>query len=354
MKNYILHIGLPKTGTTALQRHYFSQLQDPTICYDPLPIVRSLREAIKLLDFDLLKKEDIELLRKVIEFQSSKIQQNNILISREILSQRLMKFDFMKRVHFLKSIFPDATVVLVLRYQPALLRSLYQQQILQRYILQPEEVFMPFSESLFLETDQWKTSMQIDIKEWDYTETIKYFRYSYGERFHVLFFENYLENIIEIGRKVLEYGGLYVDRKKTEHSLPKVNVSYDSATMSILLNISRYKWILNSYSGFDSSHIQNLMEQARRARYLFDAASVEDFLDRMENGQYKPHTTYSTFDIRLLKTIQKYNKLRERFIKSQRYRLPEPIKSYLEHEAKSLNASLVEVVDRQQIPKQYL
>lgn len=353
-KNYILHIGLPKTGTTALQKYYFSQLQNPSICYNPLPIVHPLVEAIKLLDFELLKKEDIALLNDVIQFQSSKIQQNNIFISREILSQRLMKFNFIRRGDFLKSIFPDATVVLVLRHQPTLLRSLYQQQVLQRYILQPEEVFIPFAECTFLPTEHWKTAMQIDVKKWDYKETIKHFRYHYGEKFHVLFFENHSKNIIEIGRNILEYAGFHVNKEDMDRTLPNVNVSYDSAAMHMFLSISRRQWALNSFSGFNSPRIQNLMEQAHRARYIFDATSVEDFLNRMENKLHRPNTTYSTFDKQLIKAIKKYRKLRKHFIKPQRYELPDPIKFYLEHESKSLNASLIEVIDKQEIPKQYL
>lgn len=354
MKNYILHIGLPKTGTTALQKYYFSSLQDPSICFNPPFIIRPLVQAIKLLDFGLLKQEDVKLLLDVITFQSSKLQQNNILISNELLSQRLMKFDFVKRGDFLKSIFSNSTIVLVLRYQPILLRSLYQQHVFQNYFLQPEEVFIPFAERRFLEAEYWKSSMQIDVKEWDYKETIKYFRYCYGEKFHVLFFENHSENIIEIGRNVLEHAGLHVDRENSDSHLPNANISYDSTMMSILLNITRRKLAFHAYSGFDSQHIQNLMGQAKRARYIFDATDIEDFLNRIGNKQHVLHTTYPKFDKRLLRFIKVHGKRHNRFIKSQRYELPKPIKSYLEYESKILNASLIEVVDRQKIPEQYL
>lgn len=116
MKNYILHIGVPKTGTTALQRHYFPRLKHPSICYNPSSIIGPLIQALRLLDFGALKKEDMKLLNNVVKYQSNKIPQDNILISRETLSQRLMKFDFVGRGRFLKSIFPNATIVLVLRY----------------------------------------------------------------------------------------------------------------------------------------------------------------------------------------------------------------------------------------------
>lgn len=357
MKNYILHIGLPKTGTTALQIYYFSKLREPSICYNPPSIVDPLIQAIKLLDFKALNNEDIKLLYDVIKWQENKILENNILISLELLSQRLMKFDYVGRADFLKSIFSDATIVLVLRYQPILLRSLYQQHIAENYFLMPEEVFIPFAARVFPEEERWKTSMQINVKEWDYKETIKIFSRCYGEQLHILFFENYSKNIMDLGRSILKYSGLHIDRGKLDSVLPeidKANVSYDSTRMSILLNIAHRKLAFHSNIGFDSQHIKGLLEKANQARYIFDATSKEDFLNRIKNQQDVSHNLYSMFDKNLLIIIKIYSKLRNLFIKRQRYDLPKSIKSYLEDESKTLNASLVEVVDKRKIPKQYL
>ncbi|MGA1868149.1 MAG: hypothetical protein ACMUJM_06335 [bacterium] len=299
----------------------------------------------------------MELLHDVVKWQSNKIPQNHILISLESLSQRLMKFDFVERGRFLKSIFPNATVILVLRYQPMLLRSLYQQHVFQNFFLKPEEVFVPFAEHVFPETEHWKATMQINVKEWDYKKIIKYFRHCYGEHFHVLFFENYSKSIIEIGRKILEYAGFHVAREKLNSflpNIPNINVSYDSTKMSMLLNIAHHKLAFHSNSGFNSQHMQDLMKQANQARYIFDATSIKDFLSRMESQQHVSRTIYSTFDKQLIRVISMYSKLRNHFIKPQRYELPESIKSYLECESKVLNASLIKIIDRQKIPMQYL
>lgn len=357
MKNVILHIGLPKTGTTALQRYYFSKLEESYICYNPSSILNPLVQAIKLLDFGMLKKDDLELLRDVVKWQSNKISQNDILISSETLSQRLMKFDFVGRVSFLKSIFPNATIVLVLRYQPMLLRSLYQQHVSQNYLLKPEEVFVPFAESVLTETDRWKDCMKINVKEWDYTETIRHFRRHYGEKFHVLFFENYSKNLMEIGRLILGHAGANFTEGKMNSfipKIPKINTSYDSATMNILLNIAHRKLAFHSYNSFDSQLMQGLMVQANQARYIFDATSINDFLCRIESKQPLMGTANSTVDKQLLRVVLIYSKLRNLFVKSQRFELPEPIKSYIECESKILNASLIDVVERQKIPNLYL
>ena len=353
MKNYILHIGLPKTGTTTLQRYYFPKLQQPSICYNPSSIIDPLVQALKLLDFGALKEEDMKFLNNVVKWQSNKIPQKNILISLEILSQRLLKFDFVERGRFLKSIFPNATIVLVLRYQPELLRSLYQQHVHQNYFLMPEEVFIPFAKHVFPETDHWKARMQINVKEWDYKETIKYFRHCYGKQFHVLFFENHSKNILDMGRSILKFAGFHVDNGRLNSFLTKTNVSYDSTIMSMVLNITHRKLAFHSNTGFDSLHIQDLMEQANQARFIFDSDSITNFLSRLEDQQHVSRSTCSKFDKQLLRIIKTYSKLRNNF-KSQRYELPEIIRSYLEQESKILNSSLNEVVDRQKIPKQYL
>lgn len=353
MKNYILHIGLPKTATSVLQKFFFSKLQQPSICYNPSFLIDPLVQALILLDFKALTKDDIKLLKDVVEYQSEKIPQKSILLSCELLSQRLLQFNYVARADFIKSIFPSATITLVLRYQPVLLKSLYQQHISQNYFLTPEEVFIPFSKQIFRQKERWKETMQIDVKEWNYVETIKYFKDHYEKRFNVLFFENYFKNIQDIGREVLAFSGFHVDSGILNSPLPKVNISYNSTSMGIILAIARRKLAFHPNVGFDSQHIQDLMEQYKQARFIFDAISVGDFLNRLKKRRHISHTVYSWSDKQLLRIIKGYSKIHG-YIKPQGYELPESIGSYLERESKILNSSLGKIVDRQMIPKQYL
>lgn len=353
MKNFILHIGLPKTANTTLQKYYFPNFQEPSICFNPYSIIDPLIQAIKLLDFGALTTDDTKLLNNIVESQSNKIPQNNILISLEHLSQRLLKFDFVGRVHFLEAIFPNATIVLVIRYQPVLLRSLYQQIVYQNYLLLPEEVFIPFSKLVFQESENWKASMQINVRDWDYKNAIKYFEQYYGEQFHVLFYENYSKRVQDIGKRILEVAGIHVDNGSLNSTLPHANVSYDSITMRIVLGMAYRKLAFHPNYGFNCRYMQDLMEQSTQARFLFDAKSVEEYIIRRNKQQYVSRNTYSIVDERLLRLIRRFSKVLNR-LNSQRYELPEPIKSYLENETKTMNSSLEDVVDRQSIPMQYL
>lgn len=353
MKNYILHIGLPKTGTTAIQKHYFRKLKHPSVCYNPSSIIDPLIEALKLLDFGLLEEREMRLLNDVIKYESERISERNILISLELLSQRLLKFNFAARGKFLNTLFPNATVACVLRYQPVLLRSLYQQHISQNYLLLPEEVFVPFTKHVFLESERWKACMQIDIKEWNYTEFIQRFRDYYGDNFHVLFFENYAKNILGIGKSILEFGGVHVEDETLDRSIPKSNVSYKMTTMNIIQTLIRYKLAFHENSGFDSRHLYDLMEQADQAKYILDADSIEGCQNRLANRRSASPAIRSGLDKQILRLIKRYDRAVHRF-KPQKYELPKAIGAYLESESKMLNTSLAEVVDKQLIPRRYL
>lgn len=350
MKNYILHIGLCKTATTAIQREYFPYLSQSQICYNPPLIVRSLTEALKLLDFEMLKKADLRLLRDVITDQETKILQQNVLISHEILSQRLGKFDFRKRGVFLKSIFPNATILLVLRYQPDLLRSLYQQYLHQNYLLKPEEVFIPFAKHLFLDTEHWKANMLIDIKEWNYTAVFQHFKSLYGKQFHVLFYENFPQ-ILDLGKAILTLADCQVDTE-VRNSLPKVNIRYSSVTVNLIFILYYLKLAFRANRSIDSRHIQDLMDQANQARFTFDASSVEDFLNRMKNTRPVSRISYNWLDAQFLKFLKNFNKICI-FFKCKAYKLPLFIEDELKREAMALNASLHEVINDQSIPERY-
>jgi hypothetical protein len=350
MKEYTLHIGLPKTGTTTLQEHFFSRLDLSCVCYNP-PIVRdALIESLKLLDFRMLKPTDVDLVKAVVKHQESDIPQRDVLISLENLSQRLGRFDSYHRGKFLKSVFPQANVVLVLRNQPALLRSLYLQLVHQNYLLTPEEVFVPFSRHSFAEQDWWKTRMQIDIKEWNYREAIDHFRSLYGRTFHVHFYENY-QDVRDVGKAILDLMNQRIDDKPG--LLPKENVSYSSFGARAMLRLAHWRLAFKANKGFASQHMHKLLEESLQARFIFDADDIQEFVNRLRNKKPLTLYTYNRFDRRVSNNINKVE-ARLKGWRRSRYDLPQPIKHYIEQEARELNATLGEVVDTGRIPEGYL
>jgi hypothetical protein len=351
MKHYILHIGLPKTGTTALQTHYFCKLDRSAVSYNPPALVRALIEALKLLDFGMLRSTDVQRLNDAIADQERQIEQKSILISLENLSQRLGRFDFVGRAKFLRDVFPEATVALVLRYQPALLRGLYLQFLHQLYILRPEEVFIPFAKREFSDAEQWKSRIQIDVREWSYAEAIRHFRRHYGERLQVLFYEDF-PDLVALGKEIVAAGDCGTSDVPS-FPLPRANVSFDPTTVERLHRLARWKLAFRANTGFESRHVRDLMEQAQQARFAFDAPDLITFADRLANPRHRSTTTYGWLDHQLFKIIRE-NGLGRRDSRSLRYELPEPIRSHLQQEARNLNASLAEAVPERRVPAIYL
>jgi len=350
MKDYLLHIGLPKTGTSALQRHYFSELDGAEISYNPPAIVGALTEALKLLDFGMWQPKDEQLLRDVLAEQERPIAPAKILISLETLSQRLGRFDFVQRGEFLKSIFPQATVLLVLRHQPALLRSLYVQYLHQHFILSPDEVFVPFAPLAFSDRDHWKTRLLIDVSDWNYSEAIRHFERLFRQQFRVLFYEDY-PDLGDLGREILRAGGCSAP-KNVPAPLPRTNVSFGAAAVNRIHRLSHWKVAFRSHTGFHSAHLRDLFDQGQTARFVFDAPDLGTFASRLAGVRPQPVTPFGWLDRQLFRILTREDGMRGPRLTSP-YALPEPILSHLQREARRLNSSLREAVPGQTVPALY-
>ncbi|MFH1509283.1 MAG: sulfotransferase domain-containing protein [bacterium] len=352
MKNYILHIGLPKTGTTAIQKHFFSRLNNNSTIYNPLVILNSLKQAIKLVDFDMFKEDDIELLKNVIENQEKKIKQKNILISLETLSLRMLRFDYKKRLKFIKAIFPNARIIIVLRHQESILRSLYQQHVYQNYFLNPKDVFLPFSNIKFAYNEKWKRCMQIDINDWNYVDLIKEFSFHYKDKLSILFYENYKSNITNIGSEILKIAGIKFDNS-SDINIPRTNISYDLITMFIVIIMAKHKIAFRSNYGYDSKIMNNLLLQARKSRSLYDNKDVDKFINNIKLLKNHSKTIYSKFDKYILKIIRYYSRICSKY-RFLQYKLPKLIRNLIKEKSRVYNKELEKMIDKKLIPSQYL
>lgn len=353
MKKVILHIGLPKTGTTTLQNEVFSKQKNHLFCYNPPKIIRALVEAILLLDFGMLEERDIERLRDLLDVELDELTSEVVFISNELLSMRLHRFDCKNRATFLVKIFPQAIISIVFRHQPELLRSLYQQSVAQGYLLEPKDVFKPFCSSVFVENDVWKKSMEIDIEQWDYSEAIRVYRKHFGTKFYFFFFEHYKEDLAKLGQELLNIVGVSNSSLTPSEIVTKRNISMNQVSVDLLFNVARQGIAFNSMKGFDSVHMHDLHRRAMNARYVFDSKNLEEFTIRLNKRPNVAKARLSLFEKNLFAAIRSHSKLQIQQGRSVNFTLPENIANYISQRSDAINTGLNDLVGPRQLPEVY-
>jgi Sulfotransferase domain len=123
-----IHVGLPKTASTLLQEFVFPELRDTTYISRPYTQENHAFNKLQYADDSLYAAEE---LRSEIERIISLETGRNILISDELLSGAPF-YNFINRgliAKRLAAILPDAEVILFIRGQKDIIRSLYNQYV---------------------------------------------------------------------------------------------------------------------------------------------------------------------------------------------------------------------------------
>lgn len=132
MTNKIIHVGFPKTGTTSLQQGYFSK--HPKFMYiGQTAMPANLK---RLVELDMLTKSELdydkEKVKKAFEKEVNQAYGKTFLFSHEAFtycSEDLIvdKAVIARRLH---DIFGEAKIIITIRRQDDMWRSLYQQAVL--------------------------------------------------------------------------------------------------------------------------------------------------------------------------------------------------------------------------------
>jgi hypothetical protein len=187
MSRPIVHIGYPKTATTWFQREFYPHVSGRNY------VERNrLRQA--LLSENALTFEP-ERARELLSSGGP----GDLLICEEGLSGYLhnggvlecVTRDFADRLY---RTLPDADIVVLLRSQPAIIASTYQQYVRAGGTHSAKRYLFPHSYVTQNHREQYKVPLQ-DVSHFDYRPLIRYYRTLYGpERVHALLYEAFERN----------------------------------------------------------------------------------------------------------------------------------------------------------------
>jgi len=130
----IIHIGLPKTGTTSLQKYLFPEIcKKYNFLYNPSEFLKIKRQR---LTYD---KSDLMALKKIFA-------ENNVMISHEGLVDWNPR-NWLEASNRAVELFgEDATIVITIREPVDYMRSLYIQKIHEGNIIKPDDFFITSTE----------------------------------------------------------------------------------------------------------------------------------------------------------------------------------------------------------------
>ncbi|MBL7056460.1 sulfotransferase domain-containing protein [Candidatus Woesearchaeota archaeon] len=221
MKNLYLHIGLPKTGTTFLQKNIFCKLK--AVNYIE---VREEKSFWNLIFNDYSAADE----KKVKNFVAKRSKNGNNFVSFENFSGDSYFPNSRKRKELLKTIktiFSDynLTIILILREQTDLVSSMYKHFLHLGGTLNPEQ-FAYGKESDF------------DIEKYFYDELITEVKSIFGKnKVHIDLYENFKSNKIKFLESFLGFLG--------EKTIPQfedklVYKGYGAFQMKTIMFLNRY------------------------------------------------------------------------------------------------------------------
>ena len=208
-KKVIIHIGLPKTGTTFLQTRVFPFLNDVFEKNSQLVYEYKQTPFNNLINgkFKTLNQKDFEGLKKEIhKFINESVKDSTILISREQFSRYMhwMQNDEINTILFkrLKEIFPDAKFFFVIRKQDEWVDSIYNQQVKQ-----PELNIPTLNEFIGYKAGNFnKNEKYLDIQNTNWCKIIEFIENKFGKNsVFTLPYELFKENLNEFLKNFYEH-----------------------------------------------------------------------------------------------------------------------------------------------------
>jgi hypothetical protein len=226
MKVFI-HIGLPKTATTFFQTKVFGNLDQREIWYNPENIMKYIFKTVGEIHSEVELKD----IKKNISNEFDKISPAKILISHEGLTEIEYRMDYKKQLYFLKKVFPEAQIILFLRFQPDLISSLYKEAVHQGHCKGSIKEFFNGENMEAIQRD-----LVIDPYDYDYKNIIKDLTEAFSkENVHIFFYENFNRNRAGTINEICKL--LDVTNRPVKTTVYRRSLS--SFSLNILINLNK-------------------------------------------------------------------------------------------------------------------
>ncbi len=237
MSTKLLHIGLPKCGTTFLRNEIFPEIEK--------------KMKIKHLTLsDVLNKNKYYTYKNKIKLKK-KLPKSFILSSERLFSRGGEFFEISKSFKYIKRNFSKDTVILIVLRNPyEFLNSIYCQAIQTMNIIKPEDFF-------YIEKNDKirKNGGKYNLYKFDYNYFVAIYK-SYFKKVIVVKYED-LNNYIYL-KKIFNLDNKFINKLKKKNTIHH-NKSISKTTINFIL-------FLNNIIDFKSK--QNLFKQYTKDIYI--------------------------------------------------------------------------------------
>ena len=235
----IIHIGMPRTASTFLQREYFPHVSDFEFYGVDRTQYSDVFQKILYQDDSCFNVEEIRAELKPIT-EKNAILSNELFVGQSLYLHSTNRSRTARR---LKQFFPNAEIVLMLRNQVSLLESLYSIGIYSGMTLDPEG-FIRFSDiPSSLDNPSYPTFEEAETTEGYYFSNLVELYKALFLNVHVLLFEDFKSGPAPFAQTLSQRLNLKTSPIKNPEK--RVNKSLSARQIKLIRRLNFYKLVLN-------------------------------------------------------------------------------------------------------------
>lgn len=235
----IIHIGMPRTASTFLQKEFFSKVPGFTFYGVETTFYSDAFQRLLYQDDSLFDENDFEK-------TAAEIRSGNAILSNELFVGQTIYLNSTNRsrtARRLRQFFPEAEILIFLRNQVSLLQSLYAIGVYGGHTCTPEE-FIRFSyEKSTAENPLYPTFAEAENTEsYKYTALIELYQ-SLFTKVHVFLFEDFKSNPVAFAERLCTE--LKIEKVEIAVSKHKVNRSLSARPIKLIRALNRFEPFIN-------------------------------------------------------------------------------------------------------------